>query len=349
VTFREALRTEPWSVDFFAAMREFERSAKDKPRIGDSTVVAEEIVNLGQDPFLAFPASNVADYQESEGGIPRLSARFLGFFGPQGALPLNTTVEAYHWSNSRDPSFARFTDIFSNRFLQLFFRAWADARPIAQFDRPAQDSFFRYVATFAGIGSPAFARRDSVHDIAKATFAGLVSSSVRSASRLRNLIRGVFDVDVDVLERIGSWLSFEPSDRTALGQSGSTLGGDAYLGGRVHSINDKIRIAIRARDLAQYRSFLPSGDRFDELTDLIFFYIGFRFEFDVQLSLPARCAEPARLGVSGQLGWTAWMAPDTGAGADAYLSDARFNPLERRQARNAEEQRDRPRAGRGAK
>ena len=36
----------------------------------------------------------------------------------------------------RDDAFPRFLDILNHRFLQLFFRAWADARPVAQHDRP---------------------------------------------------------------------------------------------------------------------------------------------------------------------------------------------------------------------
>jgi type VI secretion system protein ImpH len=338
VSFRAALRSDPESVDFFAALRELERSAGTKPRIGDSAVRAEEVVDLGQDPFLAFPVSNLSKYEDTPRGVPSLYSRFLGFFGPQGALPLNTTVEAYHWSNGRDPSFARFTDIFSNRFLQLFFRAWADARPIAQHDRPDRDRFFRYVGAFAGIGVDSLAERDSLPDISKLPFAGLVSSGVKSASRLRQLVRGVFNVDADVEERVGSWLVFEPADRLKLGAEGGALGVDTVLGSRVYSINDKICVVIKARDLAQYRKFLPNGSLSDNLTDLVFFYLGHLFEFDVKLSLPARCAPPIRLGVSGELGWTAWIAPKTDAGDDVYFDDARFNALERRRGRQAESQ-----------
>lgn len=331
MTYREELRSEPYRFDFFAVMRELERSAKDKPRIGDSSVLADEIVEITQPPFLEFPASNIADYQDRPSGTPRVTARFLGFFGPQGALPLSTTIEAYGWSQGRDPSFEAFTNIFATRFLQLFFRAWADAHPIAQFDRPEKDRFFDYLASLAGFGTPALRARDTVDDIAKVGFAGLMSSTVRSAARLRRLIRGVFKVEVDVEERIGTWLLFEPGDRLALGSTGSTLGVDTLLGERVYSINDKIRVSIEARDLEQYKKFLPTGELFDNLADLIFFYIGYRCEYDVQLSLPVRCAEPARLGVSGQLGWTAWMSPDPDADETIRLRDARFSPMELRQ------------------
>jgi type VI secretion system protein ImpH len=323
---------DPWGTDFFAALRELERAATSKPRIGNSTVTAEDVVDLGQDPFLEFPASNVTGFEQREGRNPRLFSRFLGFFGPQGALPLNTTSEAYHWSNGRDPSFARFTDIFSNRFLQLFFRAWANARPIAQHDRPDDDRFADYVGAFAGIGVDSLQRRDSLEDIAKIPFAGLVNPQVKSASRLRQLVRGIFHVDVDVEERVGTWLTFEPSDRLLVGEGDAGLGVDTYLGARVYSINDKICILIRARDLDQYRQFLPTGELSDQLTDLIFFYIGHRFEFDVRLSLPARYAPPTRLSQSGELGWTAWVSPDNDAGEDVYFDDAHFNALERRRA-----------------
>jgi type VI secretion system protein ImpH len=333
VSYRDELRAEPYRFDFLAVMRELERSFPGKPRTGDSTVVAEEVVALGQDPYLEFPASNISNFEDTGAGRPRLQTRFLGFFGPQGALPLSTTVEAYHWSNQRDPSFARFTDIFSVRFLQLFYRAWADARPIAQHDRPADDRFMRYVGSAAGIGSEPYMDRDSVEDIAKIPFAGLTASFVKSASRLRQLIRGVFEVDLDVEERIGSWLSFEPGDRMMLGASGSSLGVDSFLGGRLYSINEKVRIFIRTTSLAQYRGFLPSGSTSGRLADIVFYYLGHRYEFDVQLALPKRLAPPARLGVSGELGWTSWIAPDTeAAGEKEFLSDARFDPMLRRRA-----------------
>ncbi len=214
-------------------MRDLERAHPEKPKIGDNAVLDEEVVAVVQDPFLAYPAANISDFDKTMRGTPRLHTRFLGFFGPQGALPLLTTFEVHnwHWGRKQDHSFARFVDIFGNRFRQLFFRAWSDARPIGQFDRPKQDRFHAYVGAFAGIGSPPFADRDGVNDLAKLPFAGLVSSHVKSARRLAQLLRGVFKLDVSITERMGSWLSFEPGDRLALGAMGSTLGGGHLPGG----------------------------------------------------------------------------------------------------------------------
>lgn len=337
MSYRGKLREEPYRFDFFAALREFERSAPQKPRIGDSKVPAEDLVVLEQDPFLEFPASNISGYEEAPSRIPRLKTRFLGFFGPQGALPLAATVEAYTWTREHDPAFARFTDIIANRFRQLFFRAWADARPIAQHERPAADRFLAYVGSAAGIGSEPFRNRDTVDDIAKVSLAGLAGGQVKSGTRLRQMLEAIFRTRVEVIERIGSWLVFEPSDRMALGAAGSTLGQDTFVGIRAYSINDKFRIRIAANDLKQYRKFLPGGELAEQLTDLVFFYIGHRFEFDVELGLRAEHAPAVELGRSGELGWTTWIAPKRPEGGETiYFHEARFSPMERRRATREE-------------
>jgi type VI secretion system protein ImpH len=331
MSFRNDLRADPFAFDFFLTLREFERSSPDKPRIGEGNVLSEEIVSLGQDPFLEFPASTLSGYEDTAGGLPRLRTRFLGYFGPQGALPLSTTDEAVHWSSQRDPSFVHFTDIITNRFLQLFFRVWANARPIAQADRPDQDRFFRYVGSFAGTGSDPFLDRDSVADIAKVSLAGLTASRIKSSLRLGHLIEAVLGVDAEVEERIGSWLVFETSDQSALGAQHSGLGIDAALGMRAYSINDKIRIRIVANNLDQYRRLLPNCDLSEVLADLIFYYLGHRFEFDIELGLDAELAPPVKLGESGELGWTSWMSPKRPReGERIILRDARFDPMERR-------------------
>ena len=335
MTLKDQIGERPGAYDLFRVLREFERSSAHKPRIGDSSVLAEEIVTLAQDPFLGFADANLTGLKDAEGGVPRLFTKFLGFFGPQGALPLTTTEEVYGWL-PRDPSFPRFSDIFANRFRQLFYRAWADARPIAQHDRPDADRFASYVGSFSGIGSAAFTNRDAVEDIAKLPFSGLVASRIKGSRRLSQLLRGVFHLDISIVERVGTWLVFEPSDQMAVGARGSSLGMDTFLGIRSYSINDKFRISIRTTSLEQYQQLLPSGTIADRLADLVFFHVGHRFEYDVELALPARLAPPTKLGMSGQLGWTSWVAPEPrGDEDDTYLSDARFNLSERRKAAQA--------------
>jgi type VI secretion system protein ImpH len=329
MTYTADLEREPWRFDFYAVLRRIERSFPDRPRIGDSASRRDEYVVLGEDPYLDFPASNLSKAERDAHGRLRILAKFLGLLGPQGALPLATTEEAYAWHLTRDEAFPRFLDILNHRFLQLFFRSWADARPIAQHDRPDADRFEAYVGSMVGIGSPHYRDLDSVADIRKLAYAGLMGPQAKSASRLKNLISGLFNVETEVEEFVGSWLAFEQSDRTRLGSSHSVLGVDALVGGSVFSVQDKIRVRIFARDLPQYQRFLPSGDLSEPLADSVFLYIGDQLDWDVELVLPASAVKPVELSRFGQLGWTSWVAPKWTLDDSAMRSDARFHVAER--------------------
>ena len=312
-TRREALRDRPESFGFLALLRELERAHPDKPRIGRNATLKEEIVTLGQDPFLHFPDSNVSEYEERADRPPRIRSRFLGYFGPQGPLPLHTTVEALHWHQDGDDAFVAFTDMITGRFQQLFFRAWSDARGITQFDHAGDDRFQKYVGAFTGQASPALRDRGAVSDMVRLPMVGLAAARIKSPVRLRQMLEQILGVEVHVHEHMPMWMGFEDSDLSRLGERGSTLGQDCRLGARVQSVNEKIRITVRTESRAEYESFLPGGVNFARLTDLIFGYLGSETEVDIALELPGLQVQGARLGGAGTrgaaLGWTAWMAP----------------------------------------
>lgn len=323
-----SLRAEPWRFDYFAVLRHLERLHRDQPRIGDSSTLREEVVLLGQDPFMEFPASNLARVEQRDNAPLKVFVKHMGLLGPQGALPLALTEEAYHYGLAGDDAFPRFLDVFNHRFLQLFFRAWADSRPIAQHDRPADDRFIAYIGSAIGIGSEPYRQRDSIPDAAKLCFAGLLGAQAKSPSRLVGAICGLFKVEAEIDEFVGSRLMLGENDYTVLGRRNHALGTEAMLGRGVYSVQDKIRVRIYTRTLAQYVRFLPTGDLCEKLADLVFLYNGAQLDWDTELAIPCGAVEPIRLGRSGRLGWTSWMAPDWTT-RDAWRRDARFHPAER--------------------
>jgi type VI secretion system protein ImpH len=336
VTMIEQMKAEPWRFDFYHVLRQIERAHFDRPRIGDSAARRDEYVDLGQDPYLEFPASNLASVEEDEGRL-RILVKFLGLLGPQGALPLATTDESVGWVLMRDDAFPRFLDLFNGRFLQLFFRAWSDARPIAQHDRPSEDRFIAYVGSFMGLGTEVYANLDTVPDMAKLAFTGLVAPKAKSASRLAGLLQGLFGVRVEIDEFVGSWLVFDEGDRSSLGGKHAALGKNLLLGASVFSVEDKFRVRIYVKDFAQYERFLPTRDRnlSEPLADAVFFYIGDELDWDVELAIPAGSVAPVKLGQSGRLGWTSWVSPNW-TSTDEYRCDARFHLSERMRARREE-------------
>ena len=333
------LEAEPWRFDYFSVLRHLERVHEDQPRIGDSATLRDELVLLGQDPFMDFPASNLARVEQPEDKPLRIFVKYMGMLGPQGALPLATTEEAYHYVLANDDAFPRFLDVFNHRFLQLFFRAWANSRPIAQHDRPKQDRFFAYIGSAIGLGSEPYRNLDSIPDAAKLCFAGLLGAQAKSASRLVGALCGLFEVRAEVDEFVGTRLMLDVQEYTILGKRHNVLGEGAMLGRGVYSVQDKIRVRIYTQTLAQYMRFLPSGDLCEPLADLVYFYNGAQLDWDTELAIPSGAVEPIRLGQFGQLGWTTWMAPDWTT-TEAYRRDARFHPAERmerkRQLRQAD-------------
>jgi type VI secretion system protein ImpH len=327
VTFLRNLEDEPWRFDYFAVLRHLERTAVDKPRIGESAARRDELVQLGQDPFMDFPASNIARVVQADNRPLQVFVKYLGLLGPQGALPLATTEEAYHYVLAQDDAFPRFLDVFNHRFIQLFFRAWANSRPIVQHDRPAEDRFVAYVGSSIGIGSAPYENLDSVPDGAKLGYAGILGAQAKSASRLASAICGLFNVTAEIDEFVGSRLVIEAAEWTILGARHNALGDDTLLGRTVFSVQDKIRVRIFTRSLAQYVRFLPTGDLCERLADLVFFYNGEQLDWDAELAIPAGAAAPIRLGAFGQLGWTTWMAPNW-TSTDPYRRDARLHPAE---------------------
>ena len=324
----EELARNPWKFDFFEVLRAFEREYHLKPRIGDNAARDEEILLLGQDPYVEFPASNISRFERDGRGRFRLYSKFLGLLGPQGALPLHTTLEAKLFQESGDDAFIKFLDLFNHRFLQLFFRVWSDARPTGQHDRAGEDHFAEYVGSTVGIGSPPYRRRDSLPDLSKLALAGLLGPAVKSASRVESMLEHVFGVKTEVRQMIGTWLKLEKADQTALGGANAGLGLEAMMGSSVYTVQDKFQIRLTVDGLAQFEQFLPGGGYFDKLVDLIYFYIGDLLEYEVRLLLPAEDAEPVKLGSFGRLGWTTWMRDDAAHPPQPLLDDCSFHPAE---------------------
>ena len=321
----DRILTKPRTQNLLHVLRLIEREYPEKTRIGDSAAIAEEAVLLEQDPFMEFPDSNVIESSMKGDGRLRLSTRFLGFFGPQGALPLYVTELASQWKAGRDPSFARFADVIATRFQQLFFRTWANARPIAQAERPDQDRFRDYLSSLGGFGTPAMQDRSALPDQSMLTYIGLLGMQVKTARGLSQMIHGLFGIEATVEEWVGSWLKFEPEDLTSIGRNACQLGVDTFLGQGVYSINEKIAIRIKCDSLQQYDSFLPGGALNDRLTGAVAFYLGYRHAVEIRLGLAANVAPRTALGRSGKLGWTSWIGKAEGVQGETHLFDAHFD------------------------
>lgn len=59
--------------------------------------------------------------------------------------------------------------------------------------------------------------------------------------------------------------------------------------------------------LKDYENLLPTGNKLKNLLDLVNNYVGFEFNWDVNLLLKKEEVPATQLGKYGQLGWTSWL------------------------------------------
>lgn len=288
---------------FLNAMRYFERRAGDKPRVGQSNRVAQDVVEMGQDPYTGFAPDELSLFDPAA-TPPKVRPRFLGFFGPFGPLPHAMTREIDRWARNGDRAFVRFADIFVARFQQLFYRSWSDARPITQFDHPSGGQFPRFLRAFTGDASPAYDDVAPVDDTVRLRYTALLMGRVRSPVRLAQALKAHFGVRVEIEEFVPSWLDFQADDISHLGMQGMRLGQDVRLGSRVPSVCEKIIIHLYCPTLALYRGFVPGQKSHGVLRELVLGYTGGFTEVDVALWLPRAEVPPAQLGANTELGYT---------------------------------------------
>src|SRR5687768_1684473 len=135
-----ALQEKPFGFDFFRAVRLLESQFRQWPRLGKSLTPRNDPIRFKQNPSLAFAPSTLQGFEPgADERPPKLYVNFIGLFGPNGPLPLHVTEYALdRQRNAHDGSLVGFCDIFHQRFLSLFYRAWATNQKTADMDRPEE-------------------------------------------------------------------------------------------------------------------------------------------------------------------------------------------------------------------
>src|ERR1043165_8875193 len=145
----------------------------DLPRVGHSISVSEDPVRFWQKPSLRFAPSTI-DSVEGPASAPRMAVNFFGLFGPNAPMPPHITEYALERElpPNKDSTITAFFNIFHQRLISFFYRAWAANQKAVDLDRPEDQRFAIYLGAFFGIGMRPLQERDAVADKAKLFFTG---------------------------------------------------------------------------------------------------------------------------------------------------------------------------------
>lgn len=308
------LRKEPFTFQFFQAIRLLERSLPDRQPVGGFGHPSKEVARIGTHPSLAFPASEIQSLRWEEGKPPFLEVNFMGLTGLQGPLPQWFTAMVLERIRSGDSTLNDFLNIFNHRSISLFYRAWQKYRFDVSYERGERDKFFLDLLALIGLGTQGLPSRQEVVDEALIYYAGLLARHQRSALALEQLLGDYFEVPVQVEQLVGAWYDLDADSLCSLDGSESPsqeLGKGAVVGDQTWDQHSRVRIKLGPLSLERYQDFLPSGSAYKPLQALVRFYSNDELEFEIQLILDRDQVPPCELGVESaaapQLGWVTWV------------------------------------------
>ncbi|NRF66460.1 type VI secretion system baseplate subunit TssG [Aquincola sp. S2] len=332
-----AVEAQPWAFDFYALMRRIDALRPQHPPLGLGQRPSQEAVRLGQVPELDFAPAAIAKFDNRhDHGAPRIGVRFFGLLGPHGPMPLHLTEFVRERLHQRaDPTAARFLDVFHHRMTSLFYRAWAQAQPVVQQDRPQTDRYGSWLGATFGLNRLG-AGRDAVPDNAKLYQAGLIASRSRHPEALTKVLRQYFGVPVALEPHVGQWLMLAGEDRSRLGFARNRtersqvphaeLGLSANAGNKVWDRQYKFRLRLGPLTLAQYNDFLPGGRALHPLGDWVRLLAGLDLGWDAQLVLRRDEVPKPHLDRRMRLGLTSWLGRRGRQGPSTDRDELKLRP-----------------------
>jgi type VI secretion system protein ImpH len=322
LSLKEQLYQRPYEFEFTQAIRLLQLLNPLKISLGKGYRPDKEAVSLKARVFLSAPPSDLFQIklppllQVASGvstGAPALKdaqtevhVNFLGIAGIQGPLPLPYTELLLERLRQKDTVFRDFLDIFNHRLLSLFYRIQQKFSPALSTLLPHETPQGKNLQALVGWTdelSPFFLRH-------MLFYPSLFWQKPRSPSGLRVILQHLFGVPVHILLCHGAWMSLEKEDLTHLGPhslQGGGLGKGAVLGKRVWCQNHGIVVRFAFKDPELFRKFLPFGEYFFRVQNLIACYAGPDVSFKIALGLERRPASWLRKGEPLFLGWTSWL------------------------------------------
>ena len=309
----DRLKTEPWSFNFFQAIRLMARIYRDRAMVGRFQPPSREFLRFQIHQHTSFPASQIQGMTWPDNGTPRMLVNFIGLTGPAGLLPLYYSELIRERARARDYAFAAFLDIFNHRIISLFYQAWEKYRFIIAYERGERDRISHLLLDVIGLGTPGLQKRLPVTDDALLYYSGLLSLHPRSAVGLEQLLGDYFDVPVTVEQFVGAWYPLATSDQCCFlfqNSYSEQVSFGAIVGDEIYDQNSGIRVVLGPLSLPQYRMFLPGGTAHEEVQALTRLYAGPEMDFEIKLILKRAevpvCELNEIVPVSPQLGWTTW-------------------------------------------
>jgi type VI secretion system protein ImpH len=326
---KEKLSREPFSFDFFQAVRLLERIYAGRKPVGQFTHPANEVARFRAHASLAFPASQIQAMDWPEDAPVGATVNFMGLTGPEGVLPNVYTTLIIERLRDGDKTLQDFLDLFNHRMISLFYRAWRKYRIEVAYEQGDRESFSRHLLSLIGLGTEGMRDRQEISDDTLIHYSGLLAQRPRTAQALQQILADYFEVPVEVEQFCGGWYRLDPEAQCRMTEENSDsaeLGFGAVVGDEIWNQQSRVRIVLGPLTMERYEDFLPDGKSFGKLCDWARFYSNEEWDFEVKLLLERDQVPAFELDAAGKsgprLGWISWLksAPFNRDPGDTVLS-----------------------------
>jgi len=268
-------------------------------------------------PGMSFPTrevESILETREEDEVKYEFRANVCGLDGVSGPLPF--------WLNEilslEEPETAPvgdFLDIFSHRFIESLFLAWAKRTPALAYQRGGRDGISRILFSLMGLdhaGKTPKPRESGDFIPARLLcYVGSLGHRSRSMPLLRGILRDYFEnMDISIREFVLRKVTIPEAERSRLGINGMMLGKDFVPGEQIGDISGGFRIAVGPLDMETFMAFLPGGIHYRHLVKLVKMYVSHLYTWDLALRIKGGEIPGFRLGSREpelRLGRGAWL------------------------------------------
>ena len=310
----DLLFAEPYSFDFFQAVRLLGWLQPDKSPVGRHSHPNNEVARFGANPILHFPASAIHELTQKPDESPHMTVNFIGLIGPLGALPNYVTELIAARVRAKDRTMLEFIDIFNHRLTSFFYQAWEKNHFTVAYERDRSDPLTSFLYSMVGFGTKGIRDRQPVEDEAFIFYSGLFGLIPKSALALESVLGDYFGIPVELEPFVGVWRSLAPPDQCEFGgevPESTVLGFGAVVGDEIWDQGSRLRLKLGPLSAQRYNDFLPTGKAWPALRAIVRSFCGYDLEFEVQLILRREEVPAFELRPPDEnalcLGWHTWL------------------------------------------
>ncbi|MEE2730521.1 MAG: type VI secretion system baseplate subunit TssG [Pseudomonadota bacterium] len=265
---------------------------------------------------LGFPASDIAGgrwLEQADREFIELTVSFMGLYGPASPLPVYYTERVLHSNDPQHPS-RDLMDMFNHRLISLMQVCWEKYRYYIQYGVDGRDHYSRWLLSLAGVDQPLLRQQSRLKWHRLLPFAGVLAGANGGADFMSKVIARYFRLPSVEFEPWAVRTVAVPAGQcNAMGMRNASLGSDLVMGDSIQDCMGKFLIHLKGLAQDQYERFLPDGDGFDELIELLQLLMSDPYEYELLLHVEGERAAGSGDSLGGALGWNLALGGPEGA------------------------------------